>query len=88
MITPRAGFYLIEILIPTLYHSPHSGVPAAGHHVHQVHPDYAAPGAVLRPDRAPAEAPRAAPLPGRRHRPHRRAQERDGQPRVLRVPLL
>ena len=44
-------------------------VPAAGYHVHQVHPDLPASGTGLRPDCSPAETARSS----------ARSRRRDGQ---------
>ena len=63
-------------------------LPAAGDDVHQVHPDLPSSGAVLRPDRSSTEAARPPPRSRRCDGPSSWAEERDGEPRTLRVSLL
>jgi len=62
--------------------------PAAGNHVHQIHSDLPSSGAVLWPDCSPTETTSPSSCSWRCHGKSSWAEEWDGQPGTLRVPLL
>lgn len=71
-----------------LWPGPTRGFPVAGYDVHKVHPDIQKDGAVLWPDRSSPKTPSSSSRLRWNHGKNLGVEAWNGQPRVLRIPLL
>lgn len=71
-----------------LWPGPTRGFPVAGYDVHKVHPNIQKDGAVLWPDRSSPKTPSSSSRLRWNHGKNLGVEAWNGQPRVLRIPLL